>query len=142
MDKEDLFTGNKRYLLLFDGVCNLCNEYVQFIVQRDPNAQFVFAPLQSKIGKKVLEQHGYSSNSLNTVMLLKKGILYKESDVALEVTKDLSGLWPSLAIFKLIPSFIRNPIYRWIAKNRYRWFGKKETCMVPTPELQARFFSN
>ena len=142
MEKADLLSGNRKYLLLFDGVCNLCNDYVQFVINRDPKAQFIFAPLQSNTGQEVLKKYGLPTKALSTVLLLKKETLYTESDVALEITKDLSGLWPSLAFFKIIPKFIRNPIYRWIANNRYRWFGKKSTCMVPTAELQSRFFSN
>ncbi len=142
MEKADLLSGNRKYLLLFDGVCNLCNEYVQFVVKRDPKAQFIFAPLQSSTGKEVLEKYGLPTESLSTVILLKKETIYMESDVAIEITKNLSGLWPVLSIFSIIPRIIRNPIYRWIAKNRYRWFGKKDACMIPSAELQSRFFSN
>jgi len=141
MEKRALIAGEYGHLLLFDGVCNLCNSYVQFVIERDPKAQFIFAPLQSEVGEEVMKKNDLSTEALSTVMLLKNGRLYTESDVALEVTKELSGLWSVFYVFKIVPGFIRNPIYRWIAKNRYRWFGKKAVCMVPTEALKARFYT-
>jgi predicted DCC family thiol-disulfide oxidoreductase YuxK len=126
-------------IILFDGVCNLCNGSVLFIIKRDPASKFYFAALQSDFGKEQLKKFGLPTVELNSVLLLEGGKLHQRSSAALEIARRLSGAWPALYIFKLIPSFIRNIVYDWIAHNRYRWFGKKEACMIPTPELKSRF---
>jgi len=141
MEKVEKLKDIKQPLLLFDGVCNLCNGYVQFVIKRDPDSKFLFTPLQSQIGAEVLDAHQYQNDRLSSVLLLKNGKLYEQSDVALEMFKDLKGLWPLLSGLKIIPKFLRDGIYRWIARNRYNWFGKKDQCMIPTPELNARFLS-
>lgn len=128
-------------VILFDGVCNLCNGSVLFIIKRDPKSQFYFAALQSDFGNKQLKNFGLPATELNSVLLIKGGTLYQKSNAALEIAKHLSGLWPALYIFKIIPPFLRDGIYTWIARNRYRWFGKKDTCMIPTPELKSRFLA-
>ncbi|NOS94128.1 MAG: thiol-disulfide oxidoreductase DCC family protein [Cyclobacteriaceae bacterium] len=125
-------------VILFDGVCNLCAASVTFVIQRDPSARFRFASLQSSYGQEKLINAGFKSH-FDTIVLLKDGKVYTRSDAALEVARDLKGLWPALYIFKIVPAFIRNGIYNWIATNRYKWFGKKESCMIPTPDLKARF---
>lgn len=126
-------------ILFFDGVCNLCNGFVQFVIKRDPKAVFRFAPLQSEQGKEVLESANLSTEELSTVVLFWKGKIYTHSDVPLEVAKLLGGAWQLFYIFRIIPKGIRNAIYDWIARNRYRWFGKKDSCMIPTPDLKSRF---
>lgn len=126
-------------ILLFDGVCNLCNGFVQFVILRDPKAVFRFAPLQSKIGQQLASQAGFPIDELSTVILYDQGTFYTHSDVALEVVRRLPGLWSLLYGLNVIPKSIRDNIYNWVARNRYRWFGKRESCMVPTPEIRARF---
>ncbi len=126
-------------VVLFDGVCNLCNGSVLFIIKRDREAKFSFASLQSSFGQSQLRNFGLPVGELNTVFLIKNEKFFKKSDAALEIAKGMSGLWPALYVFKIIPSFIRNLVYDLIAKNRYRWFGKQDACMIPTPELKARF---
>ncbi len=132
--------GNRdKSILLFDGVCNLCNGFVQFVIKRDPAEQFVFGALQSEIGQSLLEQHQLPKN-LSTVVLIHQGKAYTQSDVALETGRILGGGWQAFYVFKwILPAFLRNAIYDWLARNRYRLFGKSEQCMVPTPELKARF---
>jgi predicted DCC family thiol-disulfide oxidoreductase YuxK len=130
-----------RPVILFDGVCNLCNGSVLFIIKRDPRSQFYFAALQSDFGNEQLKNFGLPATELNSVLLIKGGTLYQKSNAALEIAKHLSGLWPVLYIFKIIPPFLRDGVYTWIARNRYRWFGKKDACMIPTPELKSRFLA-
>ena len=126
-------------IILFDGVCNLCNGFVQFVIRMDPKAHFLFASLQSEEGRALLKQHGISED-LETVVLISNGKAYTESDVALEAGWILGGIWRPFYILKWVfPRPLRNIIYRWIARNRYRWFGKKDQCMIPTPELRSRF---
>jgi predicted DCC family thiol-disulfide oxidoreductase YuxK len=126
-------------ILLFDGVCNLCNGFVQTVIKIDRKAQFKFAALQSDMGIALLEQHQLPTQHLNTVVLLYRGKYYTHSDVALEIAYILGGIWTVFYIAKAIPKPIRDAVYNWIAKNRYRWFGKQETCWLPTPELKQRF---
>ena len=124
-------------IILFDGVCNLCNWSVQFIIKRDPKKQFSFASLQSEIGKGLLEKHHLSD--VDSVVLIKRNKCYIESNAALEICRHLSSGWKLLTILKIIPSFIRDPLYRYMARNRYKWFGKQESCMLPTEEMKKRF---
>lgn len=126
-------------VILFDGVCNLCTASVTFVIQRDAKNSFRFASLQSSFGQQILSQQGIDPRHFDTILLIKDEKVFTRSDAALEIARDLSGLWPILYIFKVIPSVIRNIVYNWIARNRYRWFGKNDSCMIPTPELKARF---
>ncbi|MCB0556214.1 MAG: thiol-disulfide oxidoreductase DCC family protein [Phaeodactylibacter sp.] len=126
-------------ILLFDGVCNLCNGAVQFIIRRDPNAVFRFASLQSEFARKSLAEHKKNSDDLDTVVLLEEQQLYVKSDAALRAVRYLSGLWPLLYGFIILPRPLRNAVYDWVARNRYRWFGKKSQCMIPRPEWRERF---
>ena len=130
---------NKK-IILFDGVCNLCNDAVIFIIKHDKNDQFRFASLQSEIGRKLMEERGIDPNYLDSIILIEPGVAwYEKSDAALEISSDLSGIYQSLKIFKFLPRGFRNSVYKGIANNRYKWFGKKESCMIPTPELKAKF---
>lgn len=131
--------GEKRLIILFDGVCNLCSSVVQFIIKRDKKNQFKFASLQSAFAQSVLQQHNLPQNDYNSFILLKNNKIYTKSTGALKVIKHLNGLWPLLYGFIILPAFIRDAVYSWIAQNRYKWFGKKETCWIPTPELQKKF---
>ncbi len=127
-------------VLFFDGVCNLCNSSVQWILKRDPGARFRFASLQGKLAGESLPAHGCDPADLNTVALLKNGVLYTKSAAVLQVMNSLGGGWKLLYYFgSAIPGPVRNLLYDWIAKNRYRWFGKKEECMMPRPEWKLRF---
>ncbi len=130
---------NSHPVLLFDGVCNLCNGAVQFIIRRDPRGKVHFAALQSEAGQQLLEQFPQAPRDVSTIILVEKGKLYTRSDAALRVARHLSGAWPALYGFIIVPRPIRNAVYNWVARNRYRWFGKKDQCMIPTPNLKARF---
>jgi predicted DCC family thiol-disulfide oxidoreductase YuxK len=126
-------------IILFDGVCNLCNSSVLFIIKRDPKARFYFAALQSDFGIAKLREYGISSVVPESVLLLEAGELCQKSTAALKIARNLSGLWPAIYVFIIVPKFLRDFIYDFIARNRYRWFGKKDACMIPTPALKARF---
>lgn len=126
-------------VLLFDGVCNLCNSSVQFILNHDKEEAFRFASLQSEEAQEVLGQFEDKPNDLSSVVLLENGTLYTRSTAALRVTRRLSGAWPLLYAFIIVPRPIRDTVYDWIARNRYRWFGKKDQCMIPSPDLKSRF---
>ncbi|MFN3849283.1 MAG: thiol-disulfide oxidoreductase DCC family protein [Spirosomataceae bacterium] len=126
-------------IILFDGVCNLCNAFVNFVIDRDSKKQFKFAALQSPEGQRVLEQYNLQTSDFQTVVLLKENQIYKKSDAALTVAKHLDGFWKYAYIFKILPRFFRDFCYDFIARNRYRFFGKKDVCRIPTPELKERF---
>ncbi len=128
-------------IVLFDGVCNLCNGAVKFIIRHDKKKVFLFASLQSEAGKKILAQYNFPPDELNSFILIDKGKAYTRSTGALMVAKKLNGLWPVLYSYIIIPAFIRDSIYNWIGTNRYKWFGKKDECMLPTAELKARFLN-
>lgn len=133
-------TTAAKSLVLFDGVCNLCNASVQFLIRRDPRGEkFQFASLQSAKAQEVLAQAHYPAGQLNTVLLVEGGKVYGRSTAALRLARKLPGLWPLLYGFIIVPPFIRDAVYNFIARNRYRWFGRQESCMIPTPELRNRF---
>ena len=126
-------------ILLFDGVCNLCNSSVNFIIDHDPKGRFKFAALQSEFGQKKLQELGFDQEEFDSLVLLSGDKVYKKSSAALRIAKKLSGLYPLLYVFIIIPPFIRHGVYDIIAKNRYKWWGKRDSCRMPTPELKARF---
>ncbi len=128
-------------IILFDGVCNLCNTAVQFVIKRDKKNHFVFASLQSGEGKKILSEHNFYTTSMDSFFLVENGNVYCRSTAALKVLKSLNGLWSITYVFMIIPRFLRDSIYNFIAKNRYRWFGRKDECMIPTAELRAKFLN-
>jgi predicted DCC family thiol-disulfide oxidoreductase YuxK len=125
-------------IILFDGVCNLCNGAVQFILKRDHKDHFVFASLQSEIGKQLLLKHQVVTN-VETFILIQNNKWFSQSDAALEIARKLSGAWPVLYALKIFPRLIRDGVYNWISRNRYRFFGKKESCMIPAPAWKNRF---
>lgn len=129
-------------VVLFDGVCNLCSNSVQFVIKHDPKKQFRFASLQSDVGQHVMQHFGLPANELNSFILLEHDKIYTKSTGALRLTKKLNGLWPMLYAFIIVPAFIRNAVYSFVANNRYKWFGKKEACWLPTPELKSLFLDN
>jgi predicted DCC family thiol-disulfide oxidoreductase YuxK len=128
-------------VILFDGVCNLCSSSVQFVIRHDPGHYFRFASLQSGFGQSVLQQHHLPVQELGSFVLLEDGKLYTRSAAVLRVCKKLNGAWPLLYAFMIVPPFIRNAVYNFVAKRRYKWFGKKEECWIPGPELQQLFLS-
>jgi predicted DCC family thiol-disulfide oxidoreductase YuxK len=134
-----LARANGRDIVLFDGVCNLCNGAVDFILKRDPAGQFAFASLQSEAGQEVLSAYKLSTRDFNTVILVQEGKVYKKSRAALQIAGKLKGGWKLLQVFKIVPSFMGDAVYNFIARNRYRFFGKRETCRLPTPQIRSRF---
>ena len=126
-------------VILFDGICNLCSGAVQFIIKRDPKKHFRFASLQSKFGEEVMKHFGLPVNQFNSFILLENGKIYTRSTAALKVAKKLKGAWSLAYGFIIIPYFIRDAVYNLIARNRYKWFGKKEECWIPTSELKSLF---
>jgi predicted DCC family thiol-disulfide oxidoreductase YuxK len=126
-------------IVLFDGVCNLCNSAVQFVIRHDKKNIFLFTSLQSDAGQKLLAQYDLPLDELSSFILITNNKAYTRSSGALRVVKKLKGLWPLLYGFIIVPKFIRDGVYNWVGRNRYKWFGKKEACMIPTPELKARF---
>jgi predicted DCC family thiol-disulfide oxidoreductase YuxK len=128
-------------IVLFDGVCNLCSGSIQFIIRRDPAGRFRFASLQSPAGQELQTRLGMDPQALDSVILVEGDRWYKESDAALRIARGMKGAWKLLTAFRLIPRPLRDAAYRLIARNRYRWFGKQETCWLPTPELRGRFLA-
>lgn len=124
-------------IIFFDGVCNLCNGAVNFVIDRDPEGKFKLAPLQSDIAAEYLKKE--QLDNLNSIALFEGGKIYQKSSAALRIAKKLSGAWPLLYGLIIIPPFIRDFFYDLIAKNRYKWFGKQESCRMPTPDIKARF---
>ena len=128
-------------IILFDGVCNFCNNAVNFVIKRDPKSVFKFATLQSSVAQEILKSHNLDNAEMNSFVLIENDKIYSKSTAALRVCRRLKGLWPLMYGFIIVPKLIRNGIYNWIAKNRYAWFGKKEVCMVPSPDVRARFLN-
>jgi predicted DCC family thiol-disulfide oxidoreductase YuxK len=128
-------------IILFDGVCNLCNRSVQYVIKHDRDALFRFASLQGETGRQLLKQYGLSANDMNSFVLIQDDKAYTRSTAALKVAQQLSGPIKLLYGFIIVPAFIRNAVYDLIARNRYKWFGKKDACMIPTASLQSRFLN-
>lgn len=126
-------------IILFDGVCNFCNGSVNFIIERDAENYFKFAPLQSEIGIELLEKYHINKAETDSVILIENDAAYMHSTAALKVAKHLDGAWSWLYAFIIVPKFLRDFAYKTFAKNRYRLFGKTEACMMPTPEIRERF---
>nr|WP_299568718.1 DCC1-like thiol-disulfide oxidoreductase family protein [uncultured Shewanella sp.] len=124
---------------MFDGVCNLCNGAVNFIIKRDHKDLFVFTPMQSKTAQKLISKHQLEDVGFDSFILIKDNEYLLRSEAALEVTKDLSGFWYLCRIFKILPAGFRDYFYRILAKNRYCLFGKKDACMLPTPAVKNKF---
>jgi predicted DCC family thiol-disulfide oxidoreductase YuxK len=125
--------------VLFDGVCNLCNGAVRFIVRRDPAGRFRFAPLQSEAGRAALREAGAPAGELESIVLIEAGHAHFRSAAALRIARGLRFPWPLLALGLAIPPFLRDPLYDFIARRRYRWFGRRESCELPSPALKDRF---
>lgn len=128
-------------VILFDGVCNFCNGAVNFIIARDRQGYFKFAPLQSEVGEKLLAENGINKIETDSVVLIEDGKVYTYSTAALKIARKLSGAWSWFYGFIVVPSFVRDVFYKLFAKYRYKMFGKKDACMLPTPEIRARFLA-
>ena len=127
-------------IILFDGVCNLCNNSVKFIIKNDKRNIFKFAPLQGKYGIKIQNRYKINTTEINSIILIDGKKTYAKSSAALRIAKDLRAPFFLFFVFIIVPVFIRNFIYDLIAKNRYKWFGKMESCMIPSNELKSKFF--
>ena len=130
-----------KQLIVFDGVCNLCNSSVSYVIKRDKKNNFLFAPLQSDIGVALINEFNIDTVKTDSILLYNPStntIKYKSS-AALHIAKHLDFPIKLMSVFFIIPTFVRNWVYNFIAKNRYKWYGKKDACMIPTPELQAKF---
>jgi predicted DCC family thiol-disulfide oxidoreductase YuxK len=126
-------------LILFDGVCNFCNSSVNFVIKRDKKALIQFTPLQSEKGRLFKRQYGLPEADMKSFIFIEDDKVYTRSTAAFKVCRHLSGLWPLCYGFMVIPKFLRDGVYNWVAKNRYKWFGQRQECMIPTPEVKARF---
>lgn len=131
--------NNHNHIILFDGVCNLCNGFVQFVIKHDRKNIFKFSSLQSPFGQNFLANHKLSQKQFNSFIYIRNGEILQKSSASLFVLKDLGGLFSFLFVLIVFPKFIRDAVYRLVAKNRYKWFGKKEFCWMPTQELKDRF---
>jgi predicted DCC family thiol-disulfide oxidoreductase YuxK len=132
---------NNKNIIIFDGICNFCNKSVNFIIKRDSKIHFVFTPIQSDTAKEIMNKYALNSDDIDSIILIKDDTYFTKSDAVLEILKDLSGYWFLFGIFKIVPKFMTDYCYDLISKNRYRFFGKKDSCMIPTKNLENRFLS-
>lgn len=128
-------------IIFFDGICNFCNSTVNLVIRNDNKSIIKFATLQSGIAHQILEKYDAPIDEMRSFFFLEKGKLYSSSTAALRVCRYLKGLWPLMIGFIIVPKFIRDGIYDWVSRNRYKWFGKKQECMVPSPETRMRFLN-
>lgn len=126
-------------IILFDGVCSLCSRSVSFIISRDPAGYFSFASLQGEAGQALLQRLKLTGQPMDSIVLIEQGIPYVESTAALRISRHLTGLWKSAVILLLIPRPVRDILYRFIARNRYKWFGRQDRCMMPSAAIRDRF---
>ncbi len=131
--------GEDDPIVLFDGVCHLCDRSVRFILEHDRDARFHFAPLQSALGKELLEKHGLPPESLETMVLIQRGTAHTKSSATLRVAGQLTFPWKTGILFLTVPKLLRDAVYGVVARNRYRWFGKRDACMIPDPRWKDRF---
>jgi predicted DCC family thiol-disulfide oxidoreductase YuxK len=127
-----------RRIILFDGVCNFCDSSVQFIIKRDPEGIYKFAALQSEAGLKLLKEFNIPE-ILDSIVLIEGQHYYKKSDAAIRIARNFKGLWKHLGLLTILPLPMRDYLYDIIARNRYKWFGKKESCMLPSTDFRSRF---
>ncbi|SIO13420.1 thiol-disulfide oxidoreductase DCC family protein [Algoriphagus halophilus] len=133
--------SQKQSIIFFDGVCNLCNTSIDFVIQRDKKDHFLVGALQDETSKRILERFEVDKNYLDSIVLLESDQIYYKSTAALKIAKNLSGLWPLLHPLVILPESFRDFIYDWIGNNRYKWFGKKSTCRLPTKEERQKFLT-
>jgi len=128
-------------IILFDGVCNLCNRVVGFVIRRDKKGTIRFAALQSESGQELLQQYHLPAAAMESFIFIEKGKAYSRSSAALKLCRHLGRLWPLCYGFMIVPKFIRDAVYNWVANHRYKWFGVRTECMMPTPEIKAKFLN-
>ena len=133
--------NDEHAIIFFDGVCNFCNDRINFIIRHDKRDYFRFAPLQSEVAEKTLKEYKPEALGGDTFILLENGEVYDRTTAALRIARKLNGAWPMFYAFIIVPPFLRDIVYRIIAKNRYKWWGKREACMIPTPEVRRKFLS-
>lgn len=138
---DPLAVARSHPVLLFDGVCNLCNRWVQFVIGRDPEAQFRFAPLQSTAAERLLADCGYEGETLDSVVLVEDGTYHTKSDAVIRTAHHLGGVYRVLEPSKIVPTRLRNAVYDFVAAHRYGWFGKRDQCMMPEPGVRERFLA-
>lgn len=127
-------------IILFDGVCNLCDATVQFIIKRDKKDIFRFVPIQSVLGQQIIGHIGIDTTKTDSIILYEPGnAYYYKAEAALKIAKRLGGIYTLLGAFSILPKWLSNKVYDYIARNRYKWYGKKNECMIPTPEMRAKF---
>jgi len=137
---ENLNLPKDKKIILFDGVCNLCDNTVQHIIKHDKNDIFRFVALQSELGQKIIKYIGIDTSKTDSIILYEPAhAYYYKSEAAIKIAKELRGIYFLLGIFSFIPKSLSNKVYDYIAKNRYKWYGKKDKCMIPTPYLKAKF---
>lgn len=141
ISQKSIFAGvnDNKNIILFDGVCNLCNGFVQFVIKRDKNAVFKFASLQSETGQEVLRKYNLPIDELTSVIYVQNENVFLRSEAALRIASQLDGIWKLSKILLVFPTPLRDFVYNLVAKNRYRIFGKRDECMLPTAELKSRF---
>ncbi len=130
---------DQQTIILFDGICNFCNSSVTFIIKRNIKTPIHFAALQSEVGQRLLREYKLPVKEMESIVFIEQGKAYMQSTAALCICRYLRGLWPLCYGFIIIPKFVRDAVYNWIAKNRYKWFGVRQECMIPTPEMKTRF---
>jgi len=128
-------------VVLFDGVCNYCNAMINFIIRQDKKKKYLFATLQSEFGRRLLHQWNLPVNSFDSFLVFDNGKLYSKSTAALRLYNQLPWYWKWTQLFWIFPKFLRDAVYNVIARNRYKWFGKKDECMLPSPEIKERFLN-
>ena len=131
--------ADRHEIVLFDGVCNFCEASVNFIIKHDRRARFRFTPLQSEVGGEIQRRYNLDPSALDTLVLVERGKLYTKSTAALRVARRLSGVYPVFYAMIVVPPFVRDFLYDWFARRRYRWFGRKDECMAPTADIRERF---
>ena len=131
---------NDKQIILFDGVCNLCDSAVQMIIKHDTKDVFRFVALQSDLGQKIIQHLGINTQKTDSIILYQPGFAYHyKSEAVLEIAKNLGGIFYFATLFSILPTSVNNYIYEYVAKNRYTWFGKKDACLIPSKEIQAKF---
>jgi len=139
MEINELPKGKK--IILFDGVCNLCDSAVQYVIKHDKEDKFRFTALESELGQKIIKHIGIDHKNIDSIILYEPGVAYYyKSAAAIEIVKEFGGIFHLGTVFKIVPTALRNLVYDYVARNRYKWYGKKESCMIPTPELRSKFF--
>lgn len=125
---------------MFDGVCNLCDNIVQYVIKRDKKDVFRFVPLQSELGQQITQHIGIDTKQVDSIILYEPGVAYfYKSSAAIEIAREFGGVFHFGTLFKIIPTALRNHLYDYVAWNRYKWYGKKDACMIPTPEVKSKF---